>query len=193
MTSADHGSTPIDPDDLIGLRLRHIATHEQLNLAESRSIARAIQDRRWQRLSRTELLDDHTLRQLHRAMFFDVWTWAGKYRTTEKNIGCDPVEIAIRVRDLCESAKMWFDIYPSTDEAGCRFHHGLVSIHPFVNGNGRHARLATDLLMRASGSVAFSWGHRELVTPSATRGKYITALRTADAGDFGPLIAFARS
>jgi Fic-DOC domain mobile mystery protein B len=193
MTDPEDGATPLDPDELHGLRLRHIASQEQLNLAEIRNIARALADRRWYSLSTSDLLDDHVLRVLHRAMFGEVWEWAGRYRTTEKNIGCDPTEIAIRVRELCEAAKYWFSDTESLDEAGCKFHHQLVSIHPFVNGNGRHSRLATDLLMQSAGGFAFTWGRVNLVTPSDTRTAYIAALRAADRGDIGPLLAFVRA
>jgi Fic family protein len=33
------------------------------------------------------------------------------------------------------------------DQIGIHFHHRLVSIHPFPNGNGRHARLIADVLI----------------------------------------------
>jgi Fic-DOC domain mobile mystery protein B len=126
-------------------------------------------------------------------MFSNVWEWAGKYRTTEKNIGCDSREISVRVRELCQSAKLWFNGGMPIDEAGCKFHFDLVAIHPFANGNGRHARAATNLLLESVGSTPFTWGRTELLTPSETRSTYISALRAADRGDLGPLLAFVRT
>lgn len=193
MTRNDDTATSLTDDELIGLRLRPTPIRNELNLIELSHIASVMDDSRWQSLSTSELLDDFALRRLHKAMFGNVWTWAGKYRTTEKNIGCDPREISVRVRDLCESAKLWFDGGMPVDEAGCRFHFTLVAIHPFVNGNGRHGRLATDLAMASVGAPRFTWGGTSLVEASATRSAYISALRAADGGDFGPLLAFVRT
>ena len=193
MTRNDDTTTSLTDDELIGLRLRPTPTRNELNLIELGHIASVMDDSRWQSLSTSGLLDDFALRRLHKAMFGDVWTWAGKYRTTEKNVGCDPREISVRVRELCESAKLWFDGGMPVDEAGCRFHFTLVAIHPFVNGNGRHGRLATDLAMASVGAPRFTWGGTSLVEASATRSAYISALRAADRGDFRPLLAFVRT
>lgn len=176
-----------------GLRLSWVATRDDLNAAEAANIAKALRMRRWYGYSTDQLLDDLVLRKLHEAMFDDVWKWAGKYRTTEKNIGCDPDHIAVRVRGLCGNAKYWFAGTTPPDEAGARFHHELVSIHPFANGNGRHARAATDLLMMSVGAPVFTWGRVNLVKASETRQSYIAALRAADGGDHEPLMAFVRS
>lgn len=193
MTRNDNRATSLTDEELIGLRLRPTPSRDELNLIELTHIAEVMDDSRWRYLSTSQLLDDHELRRLHKEMFGDVWTWAGKYRTTEKNIGCDPIQIAAQVRDLCESAKLWLDNGMPIDEAGCRFHHGLVAIHPFVNGNGRHGRLAADLLMMSAGAARFTWGGASLVKASATRSAYVASLRAADLGDFGPLLEFART
>ncbi len=188
------GATPLSDEEKDGLKPSWIATRADLTAAEAENIAKGLAARRWQSVSTEGLLDDLALRQLHKAMFRDVWKWAGEYRLSEKNIGCDPRYISVKVRALCEDAKYWFaDTHLSTDEAGCKFHRDLVAIHPFSNGNGRHARTATDLLMRSLGVRPFTWGRTNLVKPSDTRNQYIAALRAADAGDFGPLLAFARS
>jgi Fic family protein len=81
------------------------------------------------------------------------------------------------------------------DELAVRFHHRLVSIHPFPNGNGRHARLATDLLVHDLDQPAFSWGRGiDLTSPSETRSQYLRALRTADRDlDYSLLREFARA
>jgi fido (protein-threonine AMPylation protein) len=81
----------------------------------------------------------------------------------------------------------------SRDEIGARFHHRLVFIHPFPNGNGRHSRLMTDVLMKDLGARRFTWGQGSLVSPSDLRKKYITALKSADNGNIKPLLDFVRS
>jgi Fic-DOC domain mobile mystery protein B len=193
MTQRDDGATPLDESETFGLKQFWISNRDQLNELEFANISRALADRYWHRLSTSEILDDLVLRQLHKAMFSNVWEWAGKYRTTEKNIGCDSREISVRVRELCQSAKLWFNGGMPIDEAGCKFHFDLVAIHPFANGNGRHARAATNLLLESVGSTPFTWGRTELLTLSETRSTYISALRAADRGDLGPLLAFVRT
>jgi fido (protein-threonine AMPylation protein) len=77
-------------------------------------------------------------------------------------------------------------------EVAVRFHHRLVSIHPFPNGNGRHARVMADvLLMECCGCPGIDWvGGQDLQTMTLRRADYIAALRAADCGDYAPLLAF---
>ncbi len=76
-----------------------------------------------------------------------------------------------------------------------RFHHQLVWIHAFPNGNGRHARLMADLLAMSLGRPRLTWGGGEafITTVGDLRQKYLAALRAADQGQLNDLIAFARS
>lgn len=189
------GSTPLSADEACGLRLSWIATRGDLNEAEQGNILAARRKRRWRTPTVHELLDDLAARTLHRDMFGQVWSWAGAYRNSETNIGVAPHEISVRVRDLMEDAKLWVGgtLPMPVDEAGYRFHHRLVAIHPFPNGNGRHSREMTDLLLRALKAPRFTWGRVTLDTPSKTRAKYIASLRQADGGDFTRLARFVRS
>ena len=140
------------------------------------------------------MLTEEFLFELHRQMFGAVWAWAGHVRRTDKNIGVDKFVIREEVRKLVEDARFWREneIYP-VDELAVRFHHRLVSIHPFPNGNGRHARLMADLIALQAGRPRFSWGGVSLTQTSALRKAYIDALREADQGNLHSLIAFARS
>lgn len=99
------------------------------------------------------------------------------------------------LRHLCQDAT--FRIAHETygpDEIAARFHHRLVAIHPFANGNGRHARLITDLLLeRTLAATRFSWGGEEIIEANDCRQQYIRALQAADRGDYAPLLAFVRS
>ena len=183
------GHTPLDGDDREGLKLTYITTRSELNEAEQENILRARRGRRHPTLQ--ALLDDKYLRDLHRAMFGDVWAWAGSYRRLETSIGIDPARIAVGVRDLVADTKIWAE----HEEPLCvavRFHHRLVSIHPFPNGNGRHGRQAADYLMEALKQPPFTWGAvggRGDV--EGTRRRYLAALREADNGDLAPLEHFA--
>jgi Fic-DOC domain mobile mystery protein B len=81
-------------------------------------------------------------------MFGKVWAWAGEYRRTDKNIGVDWTQISVRFRELLNDVRYWIDHETySPDEIATRFHHRLVQIHLFSNGNGRHARVMTDVLV----------------------------------------------
>ena len=192
----DSGTTPVSPDEERFL-IPSVSTLAELNLLERENILEA---RRWlfsprRKFTPTELLDHLLVRELHRRMFRHIWRWAGKLRDCELNLGVPPVEVGTRLVSLLEDARAWisYDTFPA-DELCVRLHHGLVAIHPWRNGNGRHARLVADRLAVALGRVPFTWGGGiELEAKNDTRTHYLTALRQADQGDFAALVAFARS
>jgi Fic-DOC domain mobile mystery protein B len=186
----DH-ATPLTPEEMRELIPAHIAYRNELNEAEQENIARA-QD--WAFGRRRDLLSEKFIKDLHRRMLGNVWRWAGKFRTSERNLGIAHFEIPVAVRQLLDDTKAWieFKTYPP-DEIAVRFHHRLVQIHPFANGNGRHARLMADLLVMRLGGERFSWGSASLRDASDVRRRYIAALQLADNHDIGPLLAFARS
>jgi hypothetical protein len=95
---------------------------------------------------------------------------------------------------LCGDVRYWIEnnTYPP-DEIAVRFHHRLTLIHPFPNGNGRHARLIADILLIRLGRPAFTWGSANLVKEGEARTKYLEAIRLADNGNVQSLLKFARS
>jgi len=124
-------------------------------------------------------------------MFCDVWNWAGAFRITERNIGVAPFQIAIKLQALFEDTKFWIENKTySPLEIAVRFHHRLVAIHPFPNGNGRISRIMADLLMQIQKEKPLYWGSSSLINISEERSRYIEALRKADAGDYTDLISF---
>jgi Fic-DOC domain mobile mystery protein B len=184
-------ATPLTPEEMRELIPAYIAYRSDLNEVEQENIGRA-QD--WALGRRRDLLSEKFIKDLHRKMLGDVWRWAGKFRTSERNLGIPFYEIPAALRQLLNGTKAWV-AYKSylPDEIAVRFHHRLVQIHPFPNGNGRHARLMADLLVMDLGQERFSWGRANLRDPGAMRGGYIAALKAADNHDNGPLIEFARS
>ena len=185
------GHTELTEDDRVGLIPSYITTRGDLFAAEQRNIAFALLRRS---PSLAALLDDSYLRTLHRNMFGHVWEWAGRYRRRETNLGIDPAQIAASVRNLVADAEAWVDNETyEPDEIAVRFHHRLVAIHPFPNGNGRHSRIAADYLANALGRHRFSWGRASDVSTEELRAAYRHALQQADAGDIAELQAFARS
>jgi Fic-DOC domain mobile mystery protein B len=189
--SEPDGATPLDSDECEGLRFRHITTRGELNELEQANVQSGLL---WlARRRRRDVLSESFMRELHRRLFGEVWKWAGEFRRTGKNIGVDPFMIAVELRMLLDDARYWENhgTYEPL-EAAARFHHRLVYIHLFPNGNGRHARIAADIyLENAFGHPAIDWaaGH-DLLYTNERRSAYIAALRAADAGDYRPLLEF---
>lgn len=185
------GHTVLSEEDRRGLLPTYISNRAELFDAEQRNIVKAMLRRA---PTVPQLLDDKYLRDLHRAMFEDVWAWAGRYRNAETNIGIAPGQIPPAVRNLVDDVRAWVDVDTyGADEITVRFHHRLVAIHPFPNGNGRHGRLAADHLIRALGGEPLSWGAGLAVDTDELRAAYRRALQRADGGEIADLLAFARS
>jgi Fic-DOC domain mobile mystery protein B len=184
-------ATPLTVEEQRDLIPAHIAYRRELNEAEQENIARA-QD--WALRSRRDVLTEKFVTELHKRMLGDVWRWAGKFRTSERNLGIPFYEIPVALRQLLDEAQAWIE-YKSylPDEIAVRFHHRLVQIHPFPNGNGRHSRLMADLLVMRLGGERFSWGSANLQAAGDLRERFITALKAADNDDIGQLLTFARS
>lgn len=184
------GATPLDPNELGGLKHKHVTTQGELDQLEQANIASGL---RWLARQRAHVLTDSFAVTLHKRLFGDVWDWAGTFRTTGKNIGIDPIHIAVELRTLMDDAQYWADNKTySPSEAAIRLHHRLVKIHLFPNGNGRHARIMADaVLTRVYKTRPIDWaGGYDLQKMNERRAAYIAALKAADRDDIGPLIAF---
>jgi Fic-DOC domain mobile mystery protein B len=187
------GATPLDADERDGLRLSHVSTRAELDRWEQENILQA-EEWVWTARGR-DPLDEAFILLLHKRMFGEIWKWAGTFRTSEKNLGVPPWQIGAELRNMCDNGRAWLasDGFPP-DEIAARLHHKLVWIHPFANGNGRHARLWTDfLLARVLKRPRFTWGGADLARVGTARERYLAALRAADARDFRPLMEFVRS
>ena len=186
---APDGATPIDPDEARALIPSHVTTQAELNEWEHANI---VEGERWAfARRRNDLLIEGFLRRLHKQLFGATWKWAGRWRTTEKNIGISPERIPEAIRQLLldVAAQLEAHSYP-VKEIAARLHHRLVQIHPVPNGNGRMARTFTDLLLHQNGEERFRWGDGDLMTAGTARDRYLSALRAADRLDYGPLLSF---
>jgi len=186
-------ATPLDPNESDALLLTHISTRAELDRWEQENIVEAID---WlDRTEPTEILNEKFTRKLHQMMFRQVWRWAGHFRHSDKNIGGPWYQISTSLRNLCDDT--YYQIVNHIevpDELAVRFHHRLVWIHAFPNGNGRHARLMTDILLKnVLKSPQFTWGSGNLRNSSDARSIYINALRSADKGNYDQLRQFVRS
>ena len=187
------GATPLDPDEIEGLIYTHIETRDELNALENANIADCLV---WlsnqSTLSLEEILSLDFARALHKKMFNRVWAWAGGFRTTEKNIGCAPDQIRVNLHNLFEDIKCWIEFeHYGLLELSARIHHQLVKIHPFPNGNGRHARVFTNCLReKGLGLEPIIWATGNIDRQSEERREYLNSLRQADQNNYQPLISY---
>ena len=184
----DDNSTPLTEEEKQQLKAKWITTRSELNELETKGIANA---EIWLLKNKKDILNETFIKNLHKKMFGDIWKWAGSFRTTERNIGVAPYEIQPKLRILLDDVKFWIDNRTfSPKEIAIRFHHRLVQIHPFPNGNGRISRLMADLLMKQFDLPALNWGSGSLTEISELRKEYISSLREADSGNYTLLLSF---
>ena len=183
------GATPIDLDEAKGLIPAHLTLQRELNEYEEANI---LEGNEWLFARRRGApLDERFIHTVHRRMFNQTWRWAGQARRSDKNIGVSWVEIPARLRQMVGDVRAQIEhrAYSPT-EISARYHHRLVAIHVFPNGNGRHARLMADLLLLELSGRRFDWGRGSLVAANELRARYIAALKAADGGDIRPLLTF---
>ncbi|MBX3486646.1 MAG: mobile mystery protein B [Candidatus Paracaedibacteraceae bacterium] len=186
------GATPFSLDDASALIPKHIHTQNDLNEWEQANILRA---EKWVfSKQRKNITSIKFLITLHKKMFDLTWSWAGHFRVHQTNIGVAPFQIAMSLQAACDDIDFWIQhktFLP--EEIAIRFHHKLVSVHPFPNGNGRLSRLAADILLYNLIKKRLTWGRQSLHQDSDLRKTYIQSLRQADNGLYEPLINFCLS
>lgn len=185
------GETVLDADEMEGILIPTISRRDELDEFEQLNIQHAIAWSLEKNFTVESLFSVQWLTLIHKKMFGEVWSWAGVFRHTNKNIGVDKYQINIGLRDLCDDAKYW--IQHNTympDEIAVYCKHRLVSIHPFPNGNGRFSRLVADIIItRIFEGKSFTWGN---TLGEKARICYLDALHAADNGNIVPLLTFAR-
>jgi len=186
------GATPIaDCSGLIPLRVHHI---HDLNRVEAENILNA-----QRKYFRGRIGDPQSwfqvkeLKMIHQAMFGKVWEWAGIYRKSVTSIGINPGLISTQLAELCLEVSSWLQspVELTFVEMAARIHHRLVFIHPFENGNGRFSRLIADRFLLALRCKHPRWPSH-LNQEGIIRKDYITTLKTADRGDYTPLVDFMK-
>ena len=191
----EDGQTPLSEEEKEGLLIRSITTHGELDEHEQLNIEEAI---KWiinSKFKKDKILTEKFIKTLHKKMLGNVWSWAGEFRKSEKNIGVEWVNIGIELRTLLNDTNYWIEngTY-APDEIAIRFKHRLVNIHCFPNGNGRHSRIMADILIEfIFAKQIFSWNQSNMVKADETRKEYIRSIREGDKGDISHLIKFARN
>jgi len=192
ITDEPEGATPLD--DISGLLREDITTRGQLDEAESLNIVNAVE---W--LERRRIPDVFTVefyQELHSRMYDQVWSWAGTLRSVtgaRPNIGVTPQMVPM------ELGRVAMDYNRDWEARGdeklvpfiARYHHALVSVHPFDNGNGRWSRLSCDAVVEhLAKEPPIVWAIDTLVKNSDERSAYIAALKQADQFKYDPLIEY---
>ena len=141
------------------------------------------------RLAKHQDITEANVKELHRLFYYRIDAkQAGKYRRKRVIItGTDFIPPAPdRIPDLMES---FIAGLPATRakrhpvEFAAIIHRELVTIHPFIDGNGRAARLLMNLaLLQAGYPVA--------IIPPILRRDYLDTLNKTHKGDDGPFINF---
>jgi Fic-DOC domain mobile mystery protein B len=179
------GETPID--DISGLKIKGITRRPQLNLLEAENILKPTMKYFYEGPSKkTAPFDFAWTVQLHGEMFGDVWQWAGKIRTKAVNLGVDPTQIEPQLYELMKALPLWQDM-PLVRQAAM-LHHKAVSIHPFLNGNGRWSRMLANIWIARNGGLPTKWPEDIIGTVSPIREEYLQTLKAADQGEYDPLV-----
>ena len=154
-----------------------------------------------------ELLTEAVIRELHRILLVEPYEVdamtsdgrptrrriaIGQYKTAPNHVRTStgemhyyatPEETPAQMGDLMAWHRRETDsgaLHPLLLAA--TFHYRFVAIHPFDDGNGRMARLLMNLLLMQHGYVP-------IVIRLESRGDYLLALETADAGDLSAFVA----
>jgi len=188
------GATTIDADELADLIPTHITLQKELNEWEQKNISDATELYYNKQFTIEEILEFSFILEVHKKMFNETWKWAGKTRKTLKTLGVPIERIFEETEYLLGDTVFWIENNTySNNEIGARFHHRLVQIHLFPNGNGRHSRFVTDLLMKSIGNELFTWGNKDLYNQSSVRNNYINSLKEADNNNYKLLLDFVRT
>lgn len=141
---------------------------------------------------RQATISQHLIRQLQSLVIEPIdKTISGIYRIGEVAVtgATHQPPSAIEVPYLMSNLISWFGrnqkkLHPI--ELGAIMHHKLVSIHPFVDGNGRTARLLMNIILLQK-------GYPLVIILKNDRKVYYEALSRADRGDSIPFINFVAS
>ena len=145
-------------------------------------------------LAQKNTLTEKDILELHHHFYYRIdETRAGKYRkekviiTGSSFVPPPPSEIAGLMKKFTASLpKLRKKCHPV--EFAALLHKELLTIHPFIDGNGRTARLLMNLALLQTGYVI-------TIIPPVLRSEYINALKKAQTGtkDSQPFINFISS
>jgi Fic family protein len=141
------------------------------------------------RLAKNQDITEANVRELHRLFYYRIDAkQAGKYRKSRVIItGTDFIPPA--PGRIPEMMKAFMKRIPDQRAAyhpvefAAIIHKELVTIHPFIDGNGRAARLLMNLALLQA-------GYPLAIIPPILRVNYLDTLNQTHKGDAGPFISF---
>jgi Fic-DOC domain mobile mystery protein B len=179
------GETPID---VSGRKRKGIGTRAELNRAKAENVCKAVvKDLAAKPSRRSAPFTLSWVKRLHGQRFGDVWTWAGEFRRENINLGCDWHQAPWRLQALLDDLVFWEGQGEDCPIQAVRLHQRAVQIHPFLNGNGRWARMLANIWLKRHGHALTEWPEETIGTKSVAREDYLAAIRAADEGDEGQL------
>ena len=180
--SHQEGQTPID--DLSGLCIP-ITKRGELDIAEYKNNIKAAKKYLLKKLTdKNAPFTPDFFNRVHRDMFEEVWSWAGKARRTGKSVGVEAYKIGFEMNRLIHDIGIWEKQKKPVREIAARIHHRLAWIHPYENGNGRFARMITNIYLHKRNKLAIAWPKDQ----DHFRRRYLDALKKADSGDFESIL-----
>ena len=177
------GDTLLSPEELDMLIPKHVTIRAQLDEVEQANIEEGLVWLLSQRnITAEKLFSKEFQDKLHIKMLGQVWEWAGKTRTRETNIGVMPHQIEIERKKLNDDAVFWCEATVMTPkELAITFHHKLIQIHCYPNGNGRHGRIMADLIVEKLYEMKrLDWITEDMLHEGEARDIYIDAMKSAD-------------
>jgi Fic-DOC domain mobile mystery protein B len=181
------GETPID--DISGLKRKDVRNRRQLAVAEAENVRKVIVKYLAGKPNRKMApFDVSWSLKLHKEMFGEVWNWAGQLRQVDLNIGVAWNQVAVALKDLFDDLAFWKDHWPDLIEQSAYLHHRAVRIHPFLNGNGRWARMLANIWLALHDHPITFWPEQTIGTVSTIRDEYLDAIRSADEGHMDALL-----
>ncbi|WP_292372934.1 MULTISPECIES: Fic family protein [unclassified Methanosarcina] len=143
-------------------------------------------DRMEELAKKKHAIDHVTIQEIHEIVTRSILEDAGKYRTRNVRIAGavkTPPDWSKIVKLMDELIEKVAESKKHPIETASFLHHRFVEIHPFSDGNGRVARLLTNLYLMAR-------YYPPVVLKKEDRGKYYKSLRAADSGNLGPFANF---
>ena len=182
--------TDAPEDNLLGL-----TSKDELNEQEALGVAQ-VERYLLEEIEYPVELSVSLLQDLHRRAFQHLYDWAGQWRKQVPNVGAylppSAHQVPLLLYEFIDELRHRQVLLPTELTAEqvaavlAYAHHRLVAIHPFVNGNGRTARLFTNLL-------AYGYGFQEVILYRREQGegrtRYLQAIRQADDYNLTPLQA----
>ncbi len=136
-----------------------------------------------------QTISGRLIRTVHQLVVHDTdKEWAGQYRNSNvyiagtEHLPPDALDIPKEMNNLVKwLAKENTKMHPI--ELAALFHHKLVNIHPFFDGNGRTARLMMNVILMQN-------GYPLVIILKNDRKKYYRMLEQADKGNYKEFIKF---